>query len=240
MHTEVGYDQYLSFINCQIAPGKAARKKRSEAAPFRAITLSRDSGSGAHTVAKRLAARLQSHEPSGTRPWTVFDKELVTQVLEDHHLPARMAECIPEDRRTELQDAVEELFELRPPSWTLIQHTSETILRLVELGNVILIGRGGNMVTRERPDVLHIRLTGSENTRAGRIAEARGLTRKTALTELRKEDRGRQRYLKKYFKARIDDPLLYHATFNTDWMPLERVVELLDGMVTAGPGAGAS
>ena len=240
MHTGIGYDKCLSFINCQIKPGKPVGRKRSEPRRFRAVTLSRESGSGAHSIARGLADRLQSRESSGQRPWTVFDKELVTKVLEDHHLPARMAECIPEDRRTELQDAVEELFGLRPPSWTIIQQTSETILRLVELGNVILIGRGANIVTRNHPDVLHIRLTGSENTRVGRIAEGRKISRKAALEALRREDRGRARYLKKYFHAEINDALLYHATLNTDLIPQERTVDLLCELTLGGLGTASS
>lgn len=237
MHTEIGYDQYLSFINCQIKPASIARRKRGKPVQFRVVTLSRESGSGAHTIAKKLAAGLQADNPADRRPWTVFDKDLVAKVLEDHHLPSRMAEFIPEDRMTELQDAVQELFGLRPPSWTLIQHTSETMLRLVELGNVILIGRGSNIVTRSQSGVLHVRLVGSEPIRALRIADARKMTRKAALETLRKEDRGRARYMKKYFKADIEDPRLYHLTLNTDLVSQLHVVDILTGIMQGGLGA---
>lgn len=226
------YDRCLSFISCQITPAKTGEGKHG--VPFRAVTLSRESGSGAHAIGEQLAARLQSRTQPGQRPWTVFDKELVQQVLKDHDLPARMAEFIPEDRRTELQDAVEELFGLRPPSWTLIQHTTETVLRLVELGNVILIGRGANVVTRGQPQVLHVRLVGSEERRAARLSEFRKISRKDALETLRKEDRGRERYLKKYFGADIDNPLLYHVAFNTDLVALERVVDVLTDITLGG------
>jgi cytidylate kinase len=236
MHSGIGYDQCLSFINCQISPAKPMKGKRAASNQFRALTLSRQSGSGAHTVAKQLADRLESQASPGQRPWTVFDRDLVTRVLEDHHFPARMAEFIPEDRRSELQDAVEEFFGLRPSSWTLIQHTSETILRLVELGNVILIGRAANLVTRKRPDVLHVRLVGSEDARASRLSEARKLSHKVALATLRAEDRGRVRYVKKYFDADIDDPQLYHLTLNTDLLSLDRVAELLTELMLTGPG----
>ncbi|MCU0772275.1 MAG: cytidylate kinase-like family protein [Verrucomicrobia bacterium] len=236
MHTGIGYEQCLSFINCEISPAKPVRGKRTAPSRFRALTLSRLAGSGAHAIAEQLAGRLQAKAVPGQRPWTVFDRELVTRVLEDHHLPARMAEFIPEDRRTELQDAVEEFFGLRPPSWTLIQHTTETILHLVELGNVILIGRAANLVIRNRPDVLHVRLVGSEETRAARLAAARKLTRKAALEVLRREDRGRTRYVKKYFGADIDDPLHYSATFNTDLLSLERVADALSELMLSGPG----
>ena len=232
MHSGIGYDKCLTFINCQIKPTKDGKGRGGKPRRFRAVTISRESGSGACEIAEQLAARLQSGPHSGKRPWTVFDKNLVTRVLEDHHLPKRMADCIPEDRRTELQDAVEEFFGLRPPSWTLIHHTSETILRLVELGNVILIGRGSNMVTRDHSEVLHIRLVGSEQMRAMRIADARKISRKAALEVLRKEDRGRARYVKKYFSADIGDPCLYHMVFNTDLVSQIHVVTVLSAIIS--------
>jgi len=234
MHTGIGYDECLSFINCHIKPTKPGKRVRGKPAQFRALTISRQSGSGAHEIAEQLAARLQPLVQTTQRPWTVFDKDLVTRVLEDHHLPARMAEFIPEDRITELQDAVQELFGLRPPSWTLIQHTSETILRLVELGDVILIGRGANVVARSHPEVLHVRLVGSEEMRAMRIADARKISRKAALEALRKEDRGRARYLKKYFDADVEDPRLYHMVFNTDMVSQPQVVNVLSAIISGG------
>jgi len=39
---------------------------------------------------------------------------------------------------------------------------AETILHLAEQGNVILIGRGANLVTRELQHVFHVRLVGSQ------------------------------------------------------------------------------
>ena len=237
MQTGISYDQCRSFINCQIKPtGPGTSRDARTPRPFTAITISRQSGSGAHGIAEKLANRLQQHARPGGRPWTAFDKELVARILEDHHLPSRMAEFIPEDRRTELQDAVEELFGLRPPSWTLIQHASETILRLVELGNVILIGRGSTIVARHNPGVLHVRLVAAEAIRAERLAERRGISCKAALDALRKEDRGRARYLKKYFGSDIEDPGLYHAVINTGRLAPDRVVDLLASLTTAGPG----
>ena len=234
MQMGIGYDKCLTFINCQIKPGKPVRGKSSAFSGFRAVTFSRESGSGAHDIAQQLATELQSDEPTGERPWTVFDKELVTKVLEDHHFPARMAEFIPEDRRNALQGAVEEMFGLRPSSWTLIQHMTETILRLVELGNVILIGRGAHVVTRGRKDVLHVRLTGSMEARAARVARTRKISQKQARETILREDQGRARYLKKYLDEDIENPLLYHVTINTDWISANRAVDLLTQLVTEG------
>ena len=233
MQNLAGFDQCRTFINCQLGPKKAGAAAR-QTGRFRAVTLSRQSGSGAHTIAEALARRLAAQDKAPGRPWTVFDRELVARVLEDHNLPTKMADSIPEDRMTELQDVVHELFGLRPGSWAFVQHTTETILRLVELGNVILIGRAANIVTRHREDVLHVRLVAPQAQRVERLQADRKLTRKSALAALRREDLGRARYVKKYFETDIDEPTQYHLTLNTAWLPGQRVVDLLTDLVLSG------
>jgi cytidylate kinase len=42
------------------------------------------------------------------------------------------------------------------------------------------------------------------------------LTEKEALKYIKKEDENRKKYLKSYFHADIEDPLLYHMIVNTD------------------------
>jgi cytidylate kinase len=59
------------------------------------------------------------------------------------------------------------------------------------------------------------------------MQELRKLTRKTALALVRREDRGRARYLKKYFGADVDDPLLYHLILNTGRVSYDEAVEII-------------
>jgi len=59
------------------------------------------------------------------------------------------------------------------------------------------------------------------------MQEMHRLSKEAALKLIRREDRGRQRYLKKHFKADIDDPLLYHLTINTDLVPCEKAARII-------------
>ena len=232
MNSNIHYDQCLSFLNCQIAPH--ARKPAPAEMFFRSVTLSRQTGSGGNSVAVRLAALLNEAGRKGDCPWTVFDRDLIEKVLEDHQLPARLAKFFPEDRLTELEDIMDEVFGLRPASYTVVQQTSETMLKLAALGNVVLIGRAGNIVTRKLPDVLHVRLVGSLETRARRLSESRGMTRKSALDLIAREDAGRRRYVKKYFGEDIENAQLYHLVINTDLVSIEETASLLTRMVLHG------
>jgi cytidylate kinase len=232
MNLNINYDQCLSFLNCQLKP--VSRQPAKNGARFRSVTISRETGSGGNSVAERLIENLKRSDRKAICPWTLFDKNLVEKVLEDHQLPGRLAKFFPEDRQTELEDIIDEVFGLRPASWTMVEQTSETILKLAALGKVVIIGRAANIVTQKLADVLRVRLIGSLETRARRLSEVRGMTRKSALDLIHKEDVGRRRYVKKYFGANIDDPLLYPLVLNTDTVTIEEASGLIARIVTQG------
>jgi cytidylate kinase len=206
-----GIERCRAFIDCQTRdPERPGGRRRL------AITVSRQVGAAEPVAADQLVRFLQSHTAKGERPWTVFDKNLVAKVLEDHHLSTQLDRFMPEDAVSGLEDAIQEALGLHPPTDDLVRQTAETIRRLVELGNAIIIGRGANVITADLPHVFHVRLVGSLNRRIERIGNALKLGRKAAATYVAKEDRGRARYLKRHYNANVDDPLLYHLVLNTD------------------------
>ena len=134
---------------------------------------------------------------------------------------------MPEDRISEVSDTMDELFGLHPSSWTLVHKTADTILRLAELGHVILIGRGATVITRKLDSVFHVRLVGSFERRVQYIQELNHSTRQAAVEVVRREDLGRARYLKKYFDEEIENPLLYHLVINTDLVSYEEAAAMI-------------
>jgi cytidylate kinase len=234
MNAQIGFDQCLSFINCQMQPAHKGRLTFKNGDHPPAITLSRQSGSGGHLVAAHLREYLQAQAAAGACPWTVFDRDLVAKVLEEHHLPKRLARFMAEDRITEISDTMDELFGLHPPSWTLVRQVSDTILRLAELGNVIIIGRGANVITNKLRSAFHVRLVASLDRRVEHIQELNHLSKSAALAFVRQEDLGRQRYLKKYFGEDINNPLLYHLTINTDLTGYDQAARIIARSVSGG------
>ena len=227
MNLAHGLERCRTFIDAHMQAGGKGLVSAKDGGRRRAVTISRQTGSGAHSVAEKLAACLQAHPPKDARPWTVFDRNLVEKVLEDHNLPQRLARFMPEDRVSEIADTMDELFGLHPPSWTLVRQTTETILHLAELGNVILIGRGATVITGKLDYVFHVRLVGSLETRVARIQELHRLDKAVALKLIRREDRGRRRYLKTHFNTDLNDPLLYHLVINTDLVSYENAAQII-------------
>src|SRR4051794_31752991 len=130
MHAHPDLDHCFSFINCQVQPARKAGVTGNGSHRRRALTISRQAGCGAHTIGEKLVEYLNHHGPKDGGPWAVFDHNLVEKVIEDHHLPARLANFLREDRISELSDIIEDLCGLHPPSWLLVRKTAQTILHL--------------------------------------------------------------------------------------------------------------
>ncbi|MEI6674750.1 MAG: cytidylate kinase-like family protein [Verrucomicrobiota bacterium] len=224
MKTGIHADKCLSFISCDVNPELKRRLAHTKLQP--AVTISRQAGAGAKTIAAELAEFLQARTPEHCL-WAVFDKNLVEKVLEEHKLPKEVAKFMLEGRVSVIQDAVEEMLGLHPSSRTLHEQTSETILHLAHLGHVILIGRGANIVTREMKNVFHVRLIAPLENRVEQVMAHEHLDHKAAQEFIHKSDRGRQRYLQDHFHADIDDSLQYDLVINTARFPQCKVAHLI-------------
>jgi hypothetical protein len=154
-------------------------------------------------------------EPEGVK-WAYFDRNLIEKVLEDHNLPKQISDFMHEGKYKHLNAVVYELLGLKPAEWTFIHKTTDTILQLARMGNVVIVGRGANIITSKLKNTFHIRLVASLEKRVEHIRGLMELTEKEALKYIKKEDENRKKYLKSYFHADIEDPLLYHMIVNTD------------------------
>lgn len=190
-----------------------------------AVTISREAGAGGLPVAQLVAEELQRHHPD--QPWVVFDRNLAERVIEDHQLPGMLKQFMAEDVTSGVTSAVEELLGLHPSQWELVQHTTDTILRLANLGNVVIVGRGANFVTTHLKNVFHVRLVAPFEQRVRQQAEELHISKAEAEQLIAKTDRARQRYVSSHFGAKIDNPFFYHIIINTGMTSIPTAVRLI-------------
>ena len=192
-----------------------------------AITISRQTGARAHSIGMKLQAALREDAPEGSVPWTLFDENLVKKVLEDHQLPADLEKFMPDDAVNEYEGAVNELLGRHPSLWTLFEKTVSTIVQLSRMGHSILVGRGGNEITRGFHNVINVRLIGSKEQRIRHLVVTHGMELAYAKKFVKGEDAARRRFLKQHFDADINDPERYDIVINTDHLEDDAVVEML-------------
>ena len=186
---ETALERCRAYIVCQLRGRKRPLKTRGHRPAGPAVTISYKAGAGGHEVAHRLAGVLQMTQPARAARWTVFDRELVDEVLAEHHLPKELGLLMPEDRRFYIQDILDDLMGLRPPSWVLEPKIAETVLHLADAGHVILVGRGASIITERMPKSF-IWLIGSLPKRIERMQGLEKLTPQAAAKAVRNEDRG--------------------------------------------------
>jgi cytidylate kinase len=173
------------------------------------------------------SAATSTEKTPDSSTWAVFDANLAKQVLEDHKLPPNLERFMAEDARLPVEAIVEEVLGLHPSGWTLVQHTTQTILRLAGLGHTILVGRGANIITARLPNVMHVRLVAPLASRIRHSAEFYHLSEAEAARFVREQDQARRRYVRRYFNAEIDDPTLYDVTLNTGRLGFARAAEVI-------------
>jgi cytidylate kinase len=157
----------------------------------------------------------------------VFDRELMDKVLADHNLPKYLAKFLPEDRASQIEDTLADIFGVHPPTQKVIQQTAETLLQIAELGSAIIIGRAGNIVTAKLPHTLHVRLVAPLEDRIERICRDDDKTQAEARRFCLEEEQARTRYVRTYFNADINNALLYHLVINTSRMGCEQAARII-------------
>lgn len=212
-------------IQTNLPPRDALHYPHGEDGPF--ITISRASGSGGSRLAKALVTALNARRPAHEPEWTVFDSEIVQQVLAEANLPSRLARYLPEDRIPAVVAAVGEIVGLHPDLWTLVARTNETVRRLAILGHTVIVGRGGNFATQGIANGLNIRLVGSVAGRARRTAEVQSCSIDQALSLNRRIDAARRDYVHSAFERNIDEVEAYDLIVNMDSLSTADTVALV-------------
>ena len=204
------------------------------------ITISRRFGSGGDEIAQRVCELLE---------YRYFDKALMAQVASDMGLtdaeivdlsedtyqirgflerlrgtPRKIIqlETIPEDLPGSVIKIVEKLDEAQ--SIGLIQNI---IRAAYQEGNIVLVGRGGQAILKNEPDVLHIRIEAPLEARAERLANRANYSLGGAYDAAVKRDRASAEYLQRFYHIDWADPLLYDLVINTGKVSLETAAQLI-------------
>ena len=202
-------------------------------AKMRAITISREYGSGGGEIAARLAKRLG---------WRLVDHEVVVHVARE--LGVSEADVEEHDERTEslLSRILTSMQSIQPPVYVesstspiLLANANDyrealnkVVSAVVEAGNVVIVGRGSQIRLAQRRDVLHVRIVASLEQRIQYVMSREGLDQEAARSRIQSKDRDRARYLQAEYQRDPADAHLYDLVVNTDVIDLDSAVDLID------------
>ncbi|HJT57150.1 MAG TPA: cytidylate kinase-like family protein [Ktedonobacteraceae bacterium] len=200
---------------------------------MKAITISRQYGSGGGEIGARLAQRLN---------WHLIDHEIVARVARELGIPEQQAEVQDEYAKgfiarvvsqfvTTVPAAASPVIQVALPDQTDENRYQETLRRVVEAaadtGRAVIIGRASQMILAKRRDVLHVFIEAPLQARIAYVALRENLDAARARDRIELKDGDRARYFQTVYHQDANDPLLYDLVINTGVLSLDRTVDLI-------------
>jgi cytidylate kinase len=101
------------------------------------------------------------------------------------------------------------------------------ILECAAEGQAMIVGRGGQMILRRSPGVLHVQVIARFETRVFNIMQREGVKWREAAHRVRLADEQRAGYMRRFHNVDWLDSSLYDLVINSDQIPSDVAVEIM-------------
>ena len=201
------------------------------------ITVSRELGSGGHTVGQKLAEKL------GVR---FCDKEVIQGLVKEFNLTPTAIERMKGEKKNWFADFVKFLSpgqgaavyspedgiygkEYNPDVTTddIFLAEREILLGLAEESSCVIAGRIGFSVLKDHPNKVDIFITASREHRIERVMRKQCLERAVAEEVIDEVDKGRSNYVQRYACVDRYDARNYDLVINMDTLTEDEAVDLI-------------
>jgi hypothetical protein len=179
------------------------------------VTISRQSGTGAHALADSIISTFAARDDSEIfRGWRVYDKSICDIVARDRTFSRSLDALLEEEFRSKSSDMFHQLVHASVDQSAVMDRVLLVVRAIAGMGKAIIIGRGGSQVTRDLPYGISMRLVAARSHRIAVAMERFGMTEREARAEIKRRDSGRQRMIMDKFGVDIADPGEYDVTWN--------------------------
>ena len=200
------------------------------------ITLSREVGSGGHTVGSILAEKLNVR---------YCDKQLLESLEKQFNLTSSGIEKLKGEKKNWLADFVKRVTPMPSarvlglnPMYTQefafdvttddIYKAEVEILRgFADMGSCVIAGRSGFFVFKDHPNTLNIFITASMPHRIERIMKKQGLSEDSAKALIQGIDQGRDNYIQRYAGVSRFDARNYDIVLKADGHSEEQLADII-------------
>ena len=205
------------IIEDQVNKWRATRPYKEEK-KVTVITISRQAGSGGHVLAQRIAQELE---------FDFFDQEITQAVAENAHMRTLVVGSLDEKGVSAIEDIIEAVAE-RHHLWgyEYMQHLLRVIATIGKHGNAVILGRGANFIL-PREESLRVRTIAPLEVRIKNVAEWLKFSPEEAKQYVLKLESERKEFIKKYFKADIDNPEHNDLVINLEKLSMKNATEIV-------------
>jgi cytidylate kinase len=178
------------------------------------VTISRQIGAGETAIAPAVAARLG---------WQVADQSIMNRESEITGI------TLPKALHWDEHDPsfMEKLHGRSSEFAAFLSSSRQVMQELTTVGDVVIIGRGGNFLLRGHANALHVRLVADMPYRIKRVMEARWINEQPAKDVIAKNDHNAMLFYRHIFRADPNNPLLYDIVLRVDTIGIESAVDVI-------------
>ncbi len=162
---------------------------------------------------------------------TMLERSAISGVSGEPYF-GRGVEMLPAETYTELAgDASSSAQQVNDAAF--IDATTSIIKEVASAGNVVIIGRGSNMILAGTPGVVNVALVAPMEYRVNTIMNREHLDQAEARAYLDQLEEARLTFFRKFFKVEATDPDLYHLVINTGLIKEDAVIDTIARVATA-------
>src|SRR3990172_9209247 len=180
----------------------------------RFITISREYGCSACTIAQEMVTILNSADQAPEPPWAAYERQVLDRVMEDMGLSLHLARTLTDDAQKVMTGILKTAFSNLPPQVAVYQKLAETIRLLATNGNVIIIVPAANVITRGMAGGFHVMIVAPMDYKVNNIMKFKNIRKKEAEQLVIENTARRVNYIKEYVDFDVADPHNYDLVVN--------------------------
>lgn len=181
------------------------------AKPMNVVTISRQLGSLGFEIGKMVAEQME---------YRLVWRELINQAAIRAGAPDVALAMIDELNLLGICPSPEKCS-------AYITAVGTVLIELAQEGNVVIVGRGGQVVLKDRPEVLHVRIIAPLDLRIARVAQTRKVNPEAALAQIHASDRTRRQYFQRFYQTQWEDPAMYDLIINSGRISVAAAARLI-------------
>ncbi|HHU77228.1 MAG TPA: hypothetical protein GXZ24_10150 [Firmicutes bacterium] len=179
------------------------------------ITISRQFGSSGEVVARLVAEN---------KGYLLVNKAMILENLQSYGIQDDF-DLFDEKNIRNIDQAEYRKLEKRRHRYLEAVHNFIYDLAIRE--NLVILGRGGQVLFKDFPPALHVKIIAPLKRRLETVCKSYGLDEAVAARLIEEQDRDRQDYLQQIFDYNWLDLNLYHLVINTGLFGIEEAVALV-------------
>ncbi len=203
------------------------------------VTIRGRLGSGAPEIGKQVAEKLQADYVDReiiakvARRLQREEQDVIAKEMPPSSLLGRIAEALGQSHGFDqgFEGAYLPISQMPLDDARYLQALKSVVGDLARSERLVIFGRGSQFILKD-PGVLHVLIVAPPELRVKRVIKDLNLHQQAAEREVARSDNNIREFMKRYFRAELEDPLHYDLVINTEHLGFQAAASIVVGAVS--------